>query len=1439
MRSIATRFSSLLRPCAAVLLALLPAAAAAAPDGVRLLPISPTVIRFTVDVPPASLIPLDADANLTEVTIAGHADAGFAGAPALPARILLVAVPPVGEVRVRAAGSEADVREGVLVAPMPRVERGAEADRPRYVRDAAAYAGESSVAPARARLLGVSWMRNQRVARVEIAAADYTPAARRLTLYRRVDVEVEVQPSAATATAAESPDPFEDVYRSVLVNYEQGRSWRRPAPGAGPLGLGPLRETRRAAVSAVPQTSVFAGRRWVKIAITRTGFYKVDFGQIRNTAPFSGATTIPTDSLRLFSWPGFPVLPEESFCDSCDYREVAIAFSEDGNRIMDQNSDAFYFFALGPSDWADYYDPSRPDTVFINNPYDARNYVYLTVGSAEQPVGGIPKRILTRSAAVGPAPGATTPATFRARAHLERDVEYFPDPTPVYGFITGFGYLRNTLFWEKWYWRSISRDGFFSTAFDAPGVDVSQPFRLRLSAWGISAFDTCFFLVRPPNHLLDVTLNATALNRAGWNGNTGHVLDTTLTSGLQELNNTVQLAVPPVPPCALRSDRIGFAWLDVFYQRRFRAMDDTLTFESPAAAGDYVYRVDSLRSATPPRVFDVTDAYAPLELTGLTYAPDGAGGYTLTFESAEPGGPVRYRVISEAKITKVPVAQVSEPPTFQAADGQGDNENLRSPLRRADFVVIYYDAFRQAADSLAAWRRQRLPLDGVAPPYEALAIPVSVLFDQFSGGRIDPSGIRNFLHAAFNNWARKPAFVTVLGDASFDFKNILGYAPSGQPGTLVPSYEGGFDLGVQRQFATDDWLLNVDTPNDVIPDFFGGRVPAGDAAAALVYVRDKLLPYERSAPLGDYRDRVMLIADDDKQGSRDDPLHWLHVSQTTALDTAYVPRAVDRAYVYLHTYPDGPGDTKPAAKEDIKRKINDGVAMFNYIGHGSPFKIADEGVFLDTDSGTLANASKLTVFVAASCDVGKFNDPTVQSLGERLVLKPGGGAIGVISATELAFSNQNAVLNQTLYQRVFDRNPTIADGQYHTGFAPALLAAKQGSQTTQKYQLMGDAGLRLNLPLLWAEMTLWDSAGTTPLAAMNRGQTVLFRGRVLDREGGVLQPLDGEAAVLIEDAAPYLLLPPCRYQPGCTRFLYYYTAGPIFRGQATVRGGSFEGRFVVPLEAREGPRARTRAYLTGRGGGASVDTDGAGSTRLSVAPGSANSSDVTGPVITLSFTGGATVVRPTATLRVDLFDPSGILTTGYSPQNGIILTLDDNTTTRFDITSSFQYNSDSYQAGTASFELPNLSHGTHRVTVSAADNLAAGLSAGAHRSLATLEFEVVDTPPLRITSAFLFPNPTQSGRRGSGGHFIIDAPGDSVNVRVRLYTVSGKLIRSLTAFGGLGQIQVPWDGLDAEGAPLANGVYLYQVHVSAREPDGKSSAREKAQAEGRVVIVNR
>lgn len=1418
-------------------------------DGVRLAPATPGAVRFTVTVPAAVLTEIDQGEHRMRLDLDGFLVTGVPGAPGLPSRVVNVAVPPLGEVVVNGVASELDVHDNVLLEP--EAPNGGDTG-PGVPRRAAAYGAPGSGTPVAARLVGIDWLRNQRIARISIEPAAYEPAARRFSSARRIDVEVRVQPLGTLGPPAEPDDPFEPLYRRTLVNYEQGRTWRRPAreailSTARRLGL----RASGATAALVETTSVFAQHAWVKIAITKPGLYSVNYSSVRKLSLFQDAEC-DNDSLRLFTLPGLSQLPESTYCDTCDLREIAIGIVDVSNPDSAEkglpdgkfgyNTDYFYFYATGPNGWASDFDPTLPDTVYLDHPYETKNYYYLTVATTEEPVPGSPRRIALPRA-LPTIPGATPVTTVDAREHFEQDIEYWPNATPI----------GSSLFWEKWFWRSMTPLNLFTYDFPLPGADSLQAARFRLRQWGLT--DRLFDLGCDPSiadHNLDITLNGFAMARMSWSGfaafRTGqNTMDTTGTF-VQAGNNHLQVFVPSIntPDCNGDTDRSALSWFDLFYKRKLVPVDDRLEFRSPAAAGDYHYDIGPFTRSTRPRLFDITDPSWPVEMsdTAAKYVPQPGGTtWNLQFDDTQSASR-RYIIVPDSLIA---IARV---PSSDIADAAFTNpRNLRGSANSADYLVIYYDNFANAANALATARQTRLPIVG-RTSFTTMAVPVSAIYDHFSGGRTDPAAIRNFLHAAFYNWVGRPKFVTFVGDASFDYKDLTGHAGAGQPGCLLPTYENGFDIGVMRQFATDDWLLNVDDVTSVVPDFYGGRIPVGDAVTALNVVNSKILAYETAAPVAEYRNQVLLLADDDVQGDiRCDRLNWAHVFQTNDLN-ARIPLHMDREYVYLHTYPTAVGGSKPAARTDLKNLLNAGVAMWNFVGHGSPFKMTDESVFIDSDAGTLVNGLKMPLVCAASCDVGKFNDPTVQSLGERLVVTANNGAISVVSATEEAFSGQNAQLNRYFYDHLFQRD-TLDEGQaggdvlpgigqYHLAISSALLAAKLDAAFSEtnnsKYQVMGDAATRLNLPLLWAEVGLFDDANQ-PLTQVTRGQTVTFRGHVKDSPTGSDLPYDGVASLLIEDSAPIDVTPVSCY--GASGTSYLYKAGPMYHGDVSIANGAFEGKFVVPMDATLGPRGRVRTYLQGRSPADAASTDGAGAIDVTLATGTAPTGDTQGPRITLGFLGGATAVRPDATLRIDLFDESGIMTTGHAQQNAIVVTLDDNTTSRVDVTSSFRYAADSYQAGMASFQLPNLAQGHHRIKVSAADNLASGFTAAQHRSSATIEFDVVQSASLSISKVYLFPDPIRSTGPGAGGTFVIDAPGDSLNTLLRLYTVSGRLIRQFRVFGGLGQVQVPWDGRDGDGDPLANGVYLFKVFVYGREADGGSSPDQNAIRQGRFVVLNR
>jgi flagellar hook assembly protein FlgD len=64
------------------------------------------------------------------------------------------------------------------------------------------------------------------------------------------------------------------------------------------------------------------------------------------------------------------------------------------------------------------------------------------------------------------------------------------------------------------------------------------------------------------------------------------------------------------------------------------------------------------------------------------------------------------------------------------------------------------------------------------------------------------------------------------------------------------------------------------------------------------------------------------------------------------------------------------------------------------------------------------------------------------------------------------------------------------------------------------------------------------------------------------------------------------------------------------------------------------------------------------------------------------------------------------------------------------------------------------------------------------------------------------------------------------NVTIKIYTIGGRLIKTLAQSGrSFGYNQIYWDGRDADGCFLANGVYFYKITVKGQS--GEASAMGK------------
>jgi flagellar hook assembly protein FlgD len=112
-----------------------------------------------------------------------------------------------------------------------------------------------------------------------------------------------------------------------------------------------------------------------------------------------------------------------------------------------------------------------------------------------------------------------------------------------------------------------------------------------------------------------------------------------------------------------------------------------------------------------------------------------------------------------------------------------------------------------------------------------------------------------------------------------------------------------------------------------------------------------------------------------------------------------------------------------------------------------------------------------------------------------------------------------------------------------------------------------------------------------------------------------------------------------------------------------------------------------------------------------------------------------------------------------------------------------------------------------------------------------LEFIVANSESMALQHVLNYPNPFTTN---TTFHFDHNKAGEPIMVQVQVFTVSGKLIKTLqteTITSGNHFDEINWDGRDDFGDNIGKGVYIYKVKV-------KSNSGKSAEEYQKMVILN-
>lgn len=738
-------------------------------------------------------------------------------------------------------------------------------------------------------------------------------------------------------------------------------------------------------------------------------------------------------------------------------------------------------------------------------------------------------------------------------------------------------------------------------------------------------------------------------------------------------------------------------------------------------------------------------------------------------------------------------------------------QNAQGEFEDIDYIIVAHNNYISQAERLAQINRNINNLN-------VKVVTLNEIYHEFSSGNQDVSAIRNLMRYVYDNAStpeNRIKYICLFGDASYDYKDRISNNTN-----IVPIWNSVESFSLTSSFISDDYYGMMDDNEGLMQiqdrlDIAVGRILADTPQRAKELV-DKIEGYYEAESYGSWRNNFIVISDDvDKS--------WETVLQgtTDAIGDEVTQEKPFVNSIKIHTdafqqEATASGQRYPEVNKAIKDAIEVGALVVNYFGHGGEDGLSGERIFTKNDAQDIRNVCKYPLFVTVTCEYTKFDNPQRLTAGEFTYWNTEGGSIALITTTRQIFVtigvSFNEVLDQYLFSYGSNEYPTMAEALRLTKNDDGVVGSPQKSLVFY----IGDPAMKLAFPDPEIRLT---AINDTPLSEFNEPLKALDRvkmsGQVYSESGNLLSNYNGilTATVFDKNIARQTLGNDNTDDNGTLIILDFETLGEtLFKGQATVTNGEFDFEFVVPRDIGI-PVGNGKVSFYSKQDNVLDDKAGY---NFDIQVGGINENaeeDNVGPVINLFMndenfvSGGITNEQPT--LIAKLQDDNGI-NTASGIGHDITAIIDGDETNPFILNDYYQANVDDYQRGALSYAFRELEPGPHTLTLKAWDVYN-------NSSTADIEFVVRDKDEeLVITNVLNYPNPFIDYTEFWFNHNSSDV----LDVSVQIFTVSGKLVRTLNGQTSGGSKvtsslskDIVWDGRDDFGEKIGKGVYIYKLKV--------------------------
>jgi len=466
-----------------------------------------------------------------------------------------------------------------------------------------------------------------------------------------------------------------------------------------------------------------------------------------------------------------------------------------------------------------------------------------------------------------------------------------------------------------------------------------------------------------------------------------------------------------------------------------------------------------------------------------------------------------------------------------------------------------------------------------------------------------------------------------------------------------------------------------------------------------------------------------------------------------------------------------------------------------------------------------SNPDKLPLFITATCDFTPYDNPLIHSIGADLLVRKATGAVALMTTTRLVFAFSNKTINNNYLLTALQPGP---DGSYHS-LGDAERLAKNFTYQTQtdavnnrKFTLVGDPALTLAFPRYKVLTTSINGKAVTAvpdtLKALNQ---YTIGGQVTDNNGALLSSFSGTLYATVFDKPRTLST--LGNNAGSFKADFQVQDNVLYKGKVQVSNGIFSFSFVVPKDINYQYGKGKISYYAGAGGAGTssggADANGA-FTGMMVGGSGGGSGSGSGPTIEAYLNdekfvdGGITNQNPI--LLLHLQDSVGINITGTGIGHDIVAIVDNNTQNPLVLNGFYEADLNTFKKGTVRYPLPVMQDGEHSLLIKAWD-------VANNSSQVLLTFRVLKSQHLSLAHVLNYPNPFTTHTTFWFEH---NRPADDLQVMIQIFTVSGKLVKSIRrTINTIGNrsSEIEWDGRDDYGSKIGRGVYIYRLRVRASD----------------------